>query len=94
MDELSQFRHRIDECDEGLLRLINERLKICLEVGDYKAGRGLKVRIPEREEEVISRALGINDGPCPPGVVQEIFRLLIDTAVALEENPDTAHNEK
>ncbi|MFC1491440.1 chorismate mutase [Nitrospinota bacterium] len=93
-DGLAEFRRRIDECDERLVRLINERLKACQEVGDFKSERGMSVRFPEREQEVISKALGLNEGPCPPDVVEKIFRILIDTAVALEENQDTARPEK
>jgi chorismate mutase/prephenate dehydratase len=83
---LAELRRRIDECDEALVRLINERLKVCQEVGEFKTRREMEVRIPEREREVISKALDLNEGPCPPDVVEKIFRLLIDTAVALEEN--------
>ncbi len=83
---LAGLRRRIDECDEALLRLINERLKVCLEVGEFKTRREMEIRNPEREREVISKALDLNEGPCPPDVVEKFFRLLIDTAVALEEN--------
>ena len=83
---LAELRRRIDECDEALVRLINERLKVCQEVGEFKTRREMEVRIPEREREVIPKALDLNEGPCPPDVVEKIFRLLIDTAVALEEN--------
>ncbi len=83
---LAELRRRIDECDEALVRLINERLKVCLEVGEFKTRHEMEIRIPEREREVISKALDLNEGPCPPDVVEKIFRLLIDAAVALEEN--------
>ena len=83
---LAGLRRRIDECDEALVRLINERLKVCQEVGEFKTQRKMEIRIPEREREVISKALDLNEGPCPPEVVEKIFRLLIDTAIALEEN--------
>lgn len=93
-DELAPFRRRIDECDENLVRLINERLKVAREVGQFKSERGMAVRIPERENEVIARALGLNEGPCPPEILEKVFRILIDTAVALEESLDSAHPEK
>ncbi|MBI2131366.1 MAG: chorismate mutase, partial [Candidatus Tectomicrobia bacterium] len=43
------------------------------------------VRSPEREREVIGKALRLNEGPCAPEVLEKLFRLLIDAAVALEE---------
>jgi chorismate mutase / prephenate dehydratase len=91
---LDDFRRRIDECDKALVELINKRLGICLEVGDFKAERGMEVRHPDREMEVIDRAAAHNGGPCPDDAVKKVFRLLIDTAVELEENHDIARPEK
>lgn len=84
-DGLAGFRERIDACDEEIIRLINERLRICLEVGAYKSARGIAVKDAAREREVIARVLGNNGGPCPPDAVERIYRVLIDTAVRLEE---------
>lgn len=89
-DEMTSFRRRIDECDEQLVRLINERLKVAQEVGHFKAERGMTIRIPEREKEVIAKALKLNEGPCPPETLEKVFRILIDTAVALEESLDSS----
>ncbi len=84
-DGLSGFRERIDACDAQIVRLINDRLKICLEIGEYKSARGIAVKNEAREDEVLARVLGGNDGPCPPDVLRQIYRILIDTAVRLEE---------
>ena len=84
-DGLSGFRERINACDEQITSLINERLKICLEIGEYKSARGIAVKDEARESEVIARILDCNGGPCPPEVLEQIYRILIDTAVRLEE---------
>ncbi len=84
-DGLSGFRERIDACDAQIIRLINERLKICLEVGEYKSARSIGVKDEARESEVIAKVLNGNEGPCPSEVLQRIYRILIDTAVRLEE---------
>ena len=84
-DGLSGFRERIDACDTQIVRLINDRLKICLEIGEYKSARGIAVKNEAREDEVLARVLGGNEGPCPPDVLKQIYRILIDTAVRLEE---------
>ena len=84
-DGLSGFRERIDACDAEIVRLINDRLKICLEIGEYKSARGIAVKNEAREDEVLARVLGGNEGPCPPDVLRQIYRILIDTAVRLEE---------
>lgn len=84
-DGLSGFRERIDACDAQIIRLINDRLNICLEVGEYKSARGIAVKDAARESEVIARILDGNEGPCPPEVLEQIYRILIDAAVRLEE---------
>ncbi len=84
-DGLSGFRERIDACDAEIIRLLNARLKICLEVGEYKSGRGIAVKDEARESEVIAKVLDGNEGPCPPEDLERIYRILIDTAVRLEE---------
>ncbi len=84
-DGLSGFRERIDACDAEIIRLLNARLKICLEVGEYKSARGIAVKDAARESEVIAKVLDGNEGPCPPEVLEQIYRILIDTAVRLEE---------
>ena len=84
-DDLSGFRDRIDACDARIVRLINDRLKVCLEVGEYKRARGIAVKDEAREHEVIARILDGNEGPCPPEILKRIYRILIDTAVRLEE---------
>ncbi len=84
-DGLAGFRRRIDECDAQIVHWINERLKVCQEVGRFKVEHGMRVRVPEREEEVIARALGRNQGPCSPETLEKLFRILIETAVVLEQ---------
>ncbi len=84
-DGLSGFRERIDACDAEIVRFINDRLKICLEVGEYKSARGIAVKDEAREGEVLARVLDGNEGPCPPDVLKQIYRILIDAAVRLEE---------
>ena len=85
VDGLSGFRERIDACDAQIIRLINDRLNICLEVGEYKSSHGIAVKDETRENEVIARILEGNEGPCPSEALEQIYRILIDTAVRLEE---------
>ncbi|MEK6710485.1 MAG: chorismate mutase [Nitrospinota bacterium] len=90
MDGLAALRRRIEECDAQIVHWINERLKTCQEVGRFKHERGMEVRAPEREREVVAKAHRLNQGPCPAEVLEQVFRLLIDVAVALEEQEQTS----
>ena len=50
-----------------------------------RARRGIAVKDEARESEVIAKVLNNNQGPCPPEDLERIYRILIDTAVRLEE---------
>ena len=84
--ELSDFRSEIDALDEKIVELINKRLQVCLEVGNFKNLHGIAVRDSKREEELMTKLLENNKGPCPPDILEKIYRILIETAVSLESD--------
>ena len=81
--ELSDFRSEIDALDDKILELINKRLQVCLEVGNFKSLHGIAVRDSKREAELIDKLLENNKGPCPPDILEKIYRILIETGVFL-----------
>ena len=84
--ELSDFRSEIDALDEKIVELINKRLQVCLEVGNFKSLHGIAVRDSKREEELMTKLLENNKGSCPPDILEKIYRILIETAVSLESD--------
>jgi chorismate mutase len=93
-DSLVELRGRIDECDNKLVHLINERLKMCQDVGQFKYANNIEIRDHNRERKVIKKVLSENEGPCPPDVLEKVFRYLIEAAVLLEEKGFSASNTK
>lgn len=81
---LEELREVIDAIDAELLRLINCRAKIAMQVGALKRTAGLPLCDPDRERDVLARACRSNDGPLCDGAVAKIFRLLIDESRRLE----------
>ena len=61
-ESLAELRDRIDECDKKLVHLINERLEICQEVGQFKYENDIEIRDHKREHKVVEKALNVNDG--------------------------------
>ena len=53
MDELMEYRIRINEIDEQLLELLIERFKITSAIGAYKKEQGIAILDPERERIII-----------------------------------------
>jgi chorismate mutase/prephenate dehydratase len=83
-DPLSSLRSKIDEIDEKLLSLLNERARIVQEVGKIKKNRNADFYAPSREQEIYDRLTGLNPGPFPNEAVKSIFREIISASLSLE----------
>ena len=84
---LEDLRARVDQLDEALVRLLNERSACALEIGRLKRELGLAVYQPEREAEVLRRvkqAARDAGGPLTPEAMARLFERIIDEARGLE----------
>jgi chorismate mutase len=59
---LKEKRKEIDLIDQKLLILLNQRLRIALEIGKIKKEMGKKIYDPVREKEVLERLKRKNKG--------------------------------
>ncbi len=82
---IQELRAVIDEIDEGIVHLLNWRLEIAIEIGKLKRDKGLPLRIPHREREVITRVWGRNNGPLSDEAVSRLFRLIIRETRRVQE---------
>ncbi|HET7752320.1 MAG TPA: prephenate dehydratase [Anaeromyxobacteraceae bacterium] len=84
--ELSELRTLIDNLDEQILRLLNERAAIAAEVGEYKraAQPGAAFHVPAREREVLSRLEALNSGPFPTDAIRAVFQEIMSACLSLE----------
>jgi chorismate mutase/prephenate dehydratase len=83
---LAEWRARIDDLDRQLLKLLNQRAGIALEVGRAKRQTGAPVHDPEREQEVFEGLLRLNDGPLPAEAVQAIWREILSASRVLQQS--------
>lgn len=83
-DRLQPFRLRIDEIDQQLVNLLNERAKIVVEVGKAKRDGAGPVYAPERERRVLEQIRRWNAGPLPNETLDAIWRELMSGSFALE----------
>ncbi len=82
---LDGLRKRINELDQNLVALLNERASLVVDVGRQKRAAGLPIYTPHRETEVLERALGLSDGPLPDRSLEAIFRELMSGSIALQQ---------
>ncbi len=72
--ELARWRGRIEEIDVRLVALLAERVSIGLKTAALKRAAGLPILDPQREAEVIRRAVESARGhDLPAEAVREIF---------------------
>ncbi len=83
-EALAELRKRIDRLDGRLVRLLNERSELVVEVGKVKRGENTPIYAPHREAAVLERVLGINQGPLPGRTIEAVYRELMSGSFALE----------
>jgi len=81
---IDDYRRRIDQIDEQLMKLLNARSACAVEIGRLKRHVGLPVYQPEREKWILERVARNNPGPLDSGAVQRVFERVIDESRRLE----------
>ena len=83
---LSNLRQQIDDIDDQLVALLNERAKLSLEVGKQKSGDpNARIFAPERERDIIDRLQSVHDnGALPKTALVAIFREIISASISLQ----------
>ena len=81
---LEELRNRIDEIDLQLVKLLNERARVVVEIGKFKNKTDKPVYAPDREKEVLARIVETNEGPLPDKCLIAIWRELMSGSFVLE----------
>ena len=89
IDKLNELRTRIDGIDDKLLRLFSERAQVAQQVG--RAKNGDKIYRPEREAQILQRVLAANPGPLRAESIERLFREIMSSCRALEQNLRVAY---
>jgi len=84
---LGEIRKRIDDIDERIQSLINERARCARAVGDSKADVAgvAEYYRPEREADVLRRVLQRNEGPLRNEEMLRLFREIMSACLAQQE---------
>ncbi len=77
LKKLKEKRRSIDLLDQKLLKLLNQRLRIVLEIGEIKKQIDKKAYDPGREREVLARLKLKNKGPVRDHDLIKIYKVII-----------------
>jgi len=83
---VAELRAQIDAINLDLIRLLNDRARLCVEVGRLKHSDGTPIYQPGRVREVIDRVLAQNTGPLAGEQIRAIFTEIISACTALEQD--------
>src|SRR5262245_38168403 len=88
---LAKLRGQIDKLDQELVKRMNERAKLALEIGKLKEATGQVCYDPAREEEILSKVVEHSKGPLGSQALKSVFRELISGSRALEKELRVAY---
>lgn len=81
-EELEMLRARIADLDRNIMELIGLRTELAREIGEIKHAKGLPIRNPEVEKEVVARFVSMaNDFELYPEETEALAKILIRQAV-------------
>jgi chorismate mutase/prephenate dehydratase len=82
---LDELRNRVDEIDDKLVKLLNERARIVVEIGKLKSKTGGQIYAPDREKQVLEKITRASEGPLPDKCLLAIWREMMSGSFALEK---------
>jgi chorismate mutase/prephenate dehydratase len=83
---LDDWRSRINDLDNEILHLLNQRADAALQIGELKRQQSLPYFAPDREAQVLDRITARSRGPLPADALRAVWREILSASLALE-NP-------
>ncbi len=88
---IPEHRKAIDKYDAQLVRLLNERTRHVLAIGEIKRKAGEEIYAPHRERAVLQRLAKVNEGPITNESLRAIYREIMSCALSLEKTLTIAY---
>ena len=75
--KIEEHRGQIDEIDQQIVTLLNERALHSLQIRDLKPGANMGLYDPRREEEILQKIGRFNSGPLYSEHLREIYTTIL-----------------
>jgi chorismate mutase len=84
--DLDELRRGIDAVDQQILKLLHERVRLVMAVGEYKRERGIPVYDPARERALFERLSKAAEPPLDAETARRIFERIVDESRRIEQH--------
>ena len=88
---IPEHRKAIDKLDAQIVRLLNERTRHVLAIGEIKLKADGEIYAPDRERTVLHRVSKLNAGPITETSLRAIYREIMSSALSLEKSMAVAY---
>ena len=88
---IPEHRKSIDKLDAQIVKLLNERTRHVLAIGEIKMKAGEEIYAPHRERAVLNRLSRLNSGPITNESLHAIYREVMSSALSLEKSMTIAY---
>ncbi len=76
-ERIGELRARVDAIDCEIVKLLNERAQLALDIRELKPKVRMALYDPKREEEIFEHLSSCNDGPLYDDNLREIFEAIL-----------------
>ena len=85
--QLASCRNQIDDTDQQIVALLNQRARIVAEVGKIKQEAHLPVTVPAREQQILDHIVQLGGAcPLPPDRLRRIYQTVLEEMRSWEED--------
>ncbi|HXD00204.1 MAG TPA: prephenate dehydratase [Verrucomicrobiae bacterium] len=88
---IPEHRKAIDRLDAQIVKLLNDRTRHVLGIGEIKLKAGEEIYAPHRERAVFHRICKLNEGPMTDDSLRAIYREVMSSALSLEKSMNIAY---
>jgi chorismate mutase len=79
---LTEHRNEIEDIDEKIIRLIDQRIDVSKKIFEAKISEGRPINDPEREKQVLKKAMDLStELNLDAGAIKNIFEILIGMSI-------------
>ncbi|HWP59061.1 MAG TPA: prephenate dehydratase [Candidatus Acidoferrales bacterium] len=83
-ESVDALRKRIDQTDEKIVALLNERAALARQIGRSKHEGKEEVYVPSREKQILQRISALNRGPFSDQAIRAVYREILSACRSLE----------